>query len=69
MVDNLKLIAAGVVIIAGIAVLCTDPAIPLPMFIGIFLFTPRQKSHLAASLICVLGIGVASVLVALERNE
>lgn len=56
-------------IIGGIAVLCIDPAIPFPLFIGIFLFTPRQKSHLAASLICVLAIGVASVLVALERNE
>ncbi len=42
---------------------------PLPMFVGIFLFTPRQKSHLAASFVCVLGIGVAAVLVYLKREE
>ncbi len=56
-------------VIAGIAVLCLDPAMPLPMFIGIFLFTPRQKTHLAASFVCVLGIGVAAVLVYLKREE
>ena len=56
-------------VIAGIAVLCLDPAMPLPMFVGIFLFTPRQKSHLAASFVCVLGIGVAAVLVYLKREE
>ena len=56
-------------VIAGIAVLCLDPAMPLPMFVGIFLFTPRQKSHLAASFVCVLGIGVAAVLVVLRRGE
>ena len=31
--------------------------------------TPRQKSHLAASFVCVLGIGVAAVLVYLKREE
>lgn len=56
-------------VIAGIAVLCLDPAMPLPMFVGIFLFTPRQKSHLAASFVCVLGIGVTAVLVVLRRGE
>ena len=50
-------------IISLIAVLIPDPAIPLPMLIAIFLFTPRQKSHLAASAVCLLGIVVATVLV------
>jgi len=56
-------------VVACIAVLIPDPAIPLPMLIGIFLFTPRQKTHLAASCLCVLGIVVATVLVVLERSE
>ena len=54
---------------SGIAVLCLDPAIPLPTFIALFLFTPRQTSHLAASLICVLGTAVATVLVVWRREE
>mgnify|MGYP003311921245 CR=1 FL=1 len=56
-------------VISGIAVLSYDPAMPLPMLIGIFLFTPRQKTHLAASLVLVLGILVASWLVVSERTE
>jgi hypothetical protein len=54
---------------SGIAVLCLDPAIPLPTFIALFLFTPRQTSHLAASLICVLGTAVATALVVWRREE
>jgi len=56
-------------VVAAIAVLVPDPAIPLPMFIAIFLFTPRQKTHLAASLICLLGVVVATVIVVLERSD
>ena len=56
-------------VVACIAVLIPDPAIPLPMLVAIFLFTPRQKTHLAASCLCVLGIVVATVLVVLERSE
>ena len=56
-------------VIAVIAVLSCDPAMPLPMLIGILLFTPRQKTHLAASLVLVLGIAVASWLVYSERTE
>ena len=56
-------------IISLIAVLIPDPAIPLPMLIAIFLFTPRQKSHLAASAVCLLGIVVATVLVLWKRSE
>ena len=56
-------------VIACIAVLIPDPAVPLPMLIAIFLFTPRQKTHLAASFVCVVGIAVAALLVVLERSE
>ena len=56
-------------IISLIAVLIPDPAIPLPMLVAIFLFTPRQKSHLAASAVCLLGIVVATVLVVWRRSE
>jgi len=56
-------------VIAAIAVLSYDPAMPLPMLIGIFLFTPRQKTHLAAVLVLVLGMLVASWLVVSERTE
>jgi len=56
-------------VIAAIAVLSYDPAMPLPMLIGIFLFTPRQKTHLAALLVLVLGMLVAGWLVVSERAE
>ena len=56
-------------VISGIAVLSYDPAMPLPTLIGIFLFTPRQKTHLAASLVLVLGMLVAGWLVFSERTE
>lgn len=55
-------------VIACVAVLIPDPVVPLPMFIAIFLFTPRQKTHLAASFVCVVGIAVAALLVVLERS-
>lgn len=56
-------------VIACIAVLIPDPAIPLPALIAIFLFTPRKKSHLAASGICLLGIVIATVLVVWQRSN
>ena len=56
-------------VISTIAVLILDPAIPLPMLVAIFLFTPRQWTHIAASLVCAVGIGVATLLVFLERAE
>jgi hypothetical protein len=56
-------------IVAGVAVLIPDPAVPVPMLVAIFLFTPRLKSHLAASFVCLLGIVVAIVLVVLKRSD
>ena len=56
-------------IISAIAVLIPDPAIPLPTLVAIFLFTPRQKTHLAASFVCLLGIAVATALVVWERTD
>ena len=56
-------------VISLVAVLIPDPAIPLPMLVAIFLFTPRQKSHLAASAVCLLGIVVATALVVWKRSE
>ena len=56
-------------VIACIAVLIPDPAIPLPALIALFLFTPRKTSHLAASAICLLGIVVAIVLVVWKRSD
>ena len=56
-------------VISAIAVLSYDPSMPLPMLIGIFLFTPRQKTHLAASLVLLLGTLVAGWLVVSERTE
>ena len=52
-----------------IAVLIPDPAIPLPMLIAIFLFTPRQKTHLAASFVCVLGIARSELVGVLRENR
>ena len=57
------------VVIACIAVLIPDPAIPLPALIGLFLFTPRKTSHLAASAICLFGFVVATVLVVWNRSN
>ena len=57
------------IVIACIAMLIPDPAIPLPALIAIFLFTPRKKSHLAASAVCLLGIVVATVLVVWKRVD
>ena len=56
-------------IISLIAVLIPDPAIPLPTLVAIFLFTPRQKSHLAASAVCLLGIVIATALVVWKRSD
>lgn len=56
-------------VISGIAVLSYDPAMPLPMLVGILLFTPRQKTHLAASLVLLLGMLVAGWLVFSERTD
>tara|TARA_B100000575_G_scaffold294493_1_gene310802 strand:- start:3986 stop:5047 length:1062 start_codon:yes stop_codon:yes gene_type:complete len=56
-------------VIACIAVLIPDPAIPLPALIALFLFTPRKTSHLAASAICLLGFVVATVLVVWKRSN
>ena len=49
-----------------------DPStrpMPLPMLVAIFLFTPREKAHLAASFVCLLGIVVAVVLVVWKRSD
>ena len=56
-------------VVAGIAVLIPDPAVPVPMLVAIFLFTPREKAHLAASFVCLLGIVVAVVLVVWKRSD
>ena len=56
-------------VVACIAVLIPDPAIPLPALIALFLFTPRKTSHLAASAICLLGFVVATVLVVWKRSN
>lgn len=55
------------IIISAIAVIAQDPAMPLPILVSIFLFTPRITSHLVASFVCVVGVVVASLLVFLTR--
>lgn len=54
-------------VISAISVFTQDPAMPLPMLLSVFLFTPRITSHLVASFVCVVGIVVASLLVVLHR--
>ena len=55
------------IIIANIAVLAMDPAIPVPMLISILLFTPRNTTHFVTSGVLVLGIVVASLFVVANR--
>lgn len=55
-----------VLLLASLAAL--DPAIPIPAFIALFFFTPKNMTHLIACFVCVLSVGVTSFLVANERG-
>lgn len=56
------------IVLLTISVLIMDPAIPLPMLISLFFFTPRHISHMIACGICAIGIAASTWLVLVERE-
>ena len=52
-----------------LSVLAKDPAIPVPALVAIFFFTPREMTHLIASLVCACAVGLSTWLVLQERDE
>jgi len=51
------------------SVIAKDPAIPVPALVAILFFTPREMTHLIASLMCACAIGLSAWLVLQERAE
>jgi hypothetical protein len=55
-------------VLLGVSVSTLDPAIPVPTLIALFFFTPKNMTHLIASFLCVVAVGLSASMVMSERG-